>query len=90
VLIAEQNARMTLAVADRGYVLENGSIVAQGSGRELLESPQIEERYLGIGSASGVTADDGAAAGSAGAGASAAAALTDRLRAILAPAENSA
>ncbi|MEA2718696.1 MAG: branched-chain amino acid transport system ATP-binding protein [Candidatus Eremiobacteraeota bacterium] len=90
VLIAEQNARMTLAVADRGYVLENGSIVAQGSGRELLESPQIVERYLGIGSASGVTADDGAAAGSAGAGASAAAALTDRLRAILAPAENSA
>jgi branched-chain amino acid transport system ATP-binding protein len=74
VLIAEQNARMTLAVADRGYVLENGSIVAQGTGTELLHSPQIVERYLGIGGATpGAEAD------------AAAAALTERLRAILAP-----
>ncbi|HEV2641848.1 MAG TPA: ABC transporter ATP-binding protein, partial [Candidatus Elarobacter sp.] len=49
VLIAEQNARMALAIGDRGYVLENGCIVAQGTGRELLGSPEIVERYLGIG-----------------------------------------
>jgi branched-chain amino acid transport system ATP-binding protein len=72
VLIAEQNARMTLAVADRGYVLENGSIVAQGTGRELLESPEIVERYLGIGAAqAGASAESEARS------------LTDRLRAIL-------
>jgi branched-chain amino acid transport system ATP-binding protein len=75
VLIAEQNARMTLAVADRGYVLENGSIVAHGSGSELLHSPQIVERYLGIGTS---TADVNAEPATA--------ALTQRLRAILAPA----
>ena len=74
VLIAEQNARMTLAVADRGYVLENGSIVAQGSGGELLHSPQIVERYLGIGRS---TAEAGAELATD--------ALTQRLRAILAP-----
>ena len=49
VLIAEQNARMTLAIADRGYVLENGAVVAADTGRALLASPQIVERYLGIG-----------------------------------------
>lgn len=79
VLIAEQNARMTLAVADSGYVLENGSIVAQGSGRELLHSPQIVERYLGIGT------------NNAGSNADAATdALAQRLRAIFAPGEASA
>jgi branched-chain amino acid transport system ATP-binding protein len=76
VLIAEQNARMTLAVADRGYVLENGSIVAHGSGSELLHSPQIVERYLGIGTS---TADAAAEPATA--------ALTERLRAILSPAD---
>jgi len=79
VLIAEQNARMTLAVADRGYVLENGSIVAEGSGHDLLHSPQIVERYLGIGSTSTDANADAAAA-----------AMTDRLRAIFAPAGGAA
>ena len=72
VLIAEQNARMALALADRGYVLENGRIVAQGTGRELLGAPEIVERYLGIGE---VHADRGADARSA--------ALSARLAAIL-------
>ena len=49
VLIAEQNARQTLGLADRGYVLENGSIVASGSGAELLDDASIVERYLGVG-----------------------------------------
>jgi branched-chain amino acid transport system ATP-binding protein len=84
VLIAEQNARMTLAVADRGYVLENGSIVAQGTGRELLNSPQIVERYLGIGTTSGESTAGTSTAARADA---ATAAMTERLRAILTPAD---
>ena len=76
VLIAEQNARMTLAVADRGYVLENGRIVAEGTGAELLHSPQIVERYLGIGSAEVTASEDPA--------------LTARLRSILDPVETRA
>jgi branched-chain amino acid transport system ATP-binding protein len=71
VLIAEQNARMALAAADRGYVLENGRVVAEGSGRELLESPEIVARYLGVGVAP------------SSAGTSRATALTAELRAIL-------
>jgi branched-chain amino acid transport system ATP-binding protein len=51
VLIAEQNARATLAIADRGYVLENGRIVATASAAALLADPQIVERYLGVGDA---------------------------------------
>jgi branched-chain amino acid transport system ATP-binding protein len=51
VLIAEQNARMTLAIADRGYVLENGRIATTGTGAELLAAPEIVERYLGVGEA---------------------------------------
>jgi branched-chain amino acid transport system ATP-binding protein len=49
VLIAEQNARMTLAIANRAYVLENGRIAAEGTGEALLGSPDIVERYLGLG-----------------------------------------
>ena len=47
VLIVEQNARAALKVADRGYVLEVGKIVAEGSSEELLSSPTIQEAYLG-------------------------------------------
>ena len=49
ILLSEQNAQMTLAIADRAYVIETGSIALQGSGRELLGRPEIAERYLGIG-----------------------------------------
>lgn len=37
VLLIEQNAKMALSIADRGYVLETGKIVLQGSGQELLK-----------------------------------------------------
>jgi ABC-type branched-subunit amino acid transport system ATPase component len=47
VLLVEQNVRQALAIADRGYVLERGRIVAQGAGRELLGSPRVREAYLG-------------------------------------------
>jgi branched-chain amino acid transport system ATP-binding protein len=49
ILLAEQNAKLSLAIADRGYVIETGKIVREGSGAELLASSDIMERYLGVG-----------------------------------------
>ena len=51
ILLAEQNARQALAVADRGYVVENGAITLSGPARDLLASPEIAARYLGVGAA---------------------------------------
>ena len=56
VLLAEQNARAALGIADRGYVMENGRIVLEGSAAELLCSPEVTARYLG-GAATVVAAD---------------------------------
>jgi branched-chain amino acid transport system ATP-binding protein len=50
ILLAEQNARMSLAIADRGYVIETGKIALSGTGQELLHSDAVMERYLGVGS----------------------------------------
>lgn len=47
ILLIEQNAKMALGIADRGYVLETGKIVLEGSGSELLNSPDIQKAYLG-------------------------------------------
>ncbi len=47
ILLVEQNAAMALSVADRGYVLETGRIVLEGSAQELLENPQVRAAYLG-------------------------------------------
>ena len=47
ILLVEQNAQAALSVADRGYVLETGKIVASGTGAELLVSPAIKKAYLG-------------------------------------------
>jgi branched-chain amino acid transport system ATP-binding protein len=47
VLLVEQNAGMALAVADRAYVLETGSIALSGTGEELLKSDDIIKAYLG-------------------------------------------
>jgi branched-chain amino acid transport system ATP-binding protein len=49
ILLSEQNARLSLAIADRGYVIETGKIVREGTGAELLASSEIMERYLGVG-----------------------------------------
>lgn len=49
VLLSEQNARLSLAISDRGYVIENGHVVLTGSGRDLLQSREVADRYLGIG-----------------------------------------
>ena len=50
ILLVEQNAHAALQVADRGYVLETGEIVLQGSSEELSIHPQIQETYLGLAS----------------------------------------
>jgi branched-chain amino acid transport system ATP-binding protein len=47
ILLVEQNARMALKFAQRGYVLETGNIVVEGPSRELLEDPQVKKAYLG-------------------------------------------
>ncbi len=49
VLLAEQNARAALSIADRGAVIENGRLVMQGPAAALLHAPEIAERYLGVG-----------------------------------------
>jgi branched-chain amino acid transport system ATP-binding protein len=48
ILLVEQNARQALQVADRGYVMERGRIVLQGSGQELLSMPEVQRTYLGL------------------------------------------
>src|SRR5450756_2560849 len=47
-LVVEQNANVALAVADHGYVMENGRIVLYGTGPELRENEDIKEFYLGV------------------------------------------
>jgi branched-chain amino acid transport system ATP-binding protein len=47
VLLVEQNARQALEIADRGYVLETGSIMLEGSARELRTNAAVEKAYLG-------------------------------------------
>ena len=48
ILLVEQNIRDSLNIADRGYVLEEGKIIIEGAGRELLSNDHIKEVYLGI------------------------------------------
>jgi branched-chain amino acid transport system ATP-binding protein len=48
-LIVEQNARKALLLSNRAYVLQTGSITAQGNSQDLLHDPQIEAAYLGGG-----------------------------------------
>ncbi len=47
VLLVEQNARMALRLADRGYVLETGRIALEGTAQELMASPEVHATYLG-------------------------------------------
>jgi branched-chain amino acid transport system ATP-binding protein len=48
ILLVEQNVRNTLEVADRAYVLENGRIVLEGKGRDLLQDDMVKKAYLGL------------------------------------------
>jgi len=47
ILLVEQNARMALQFAQRGYVLENGNLVLEGPSGQLLENPDVKKAYLG-------------------------------------------
>ena len=47
ILLVEQNANMSLHIAQRGYVLETGRIVLSGTGKELMGNPRVKEAYLG-------------------------------------------
>ena len=47
VLLVEQNVKQSLALCDRGYVLENGRVVIKGNGAELLNNKDIKKAYLG-------------------------------------------
>ena len=48
ILLVEQNARQSLEVSDRAYILENGEISLEGRGRELLENDHVRKSYLGL------------------------------------------
>jgi len=44
----EQNAKTALNIADYAYVLENGRIVIEGTGKEVAQNPSVIEKYLGV------------------------------------------
>jgi branched-chain amino acid transport system ATP-binding protein len=47
IVVVEQNAHLALQVADRGYVLNTGEIVAEGPSAALLDDPEVKRAYLG-------------------------------------------
>ena len=47
ILLVEQNANLALHLAHRGYVMDTGTIVAEGTGEELLNNPEVKRAYLG-------------------------------------------
>ena len=47
ILLVEQNAKMALSIADRGYVLETGNIKLEGDSKELLRNENVKKAYLG-------------------------------------------
>lgn len=47
VILVEQNASIALRMADYAYVLENGEVVTEGTGLELMQNPRVREAYLG-------------------------------------------
>ena len=48
ILLVEQNVAASLHLAHKAFVLENGRIVLEGTGAELLEDPRVREAYLGL------------------------------------------
>ena len=48
ILLVEQNVVQSLAIAHRGYVLENGTIALTGRASELVDNPSLKRSYLGI------------------------------------------
>src|SRR5690606_1081610 len=64
VLLVEQNARKSLAIADRGYLLENGAIVGSGAAGTLANAPAVQRAYLGLAAPPSVAAGDGVSSNS--------------------------
>ena len=48
IVVSEQYARPVLPIVNYAYVLENGGLVAEGTGSELLENPDVKEAYFGL------------------------------------------
>ena len=48
VILVEQDVNESLGISDRGYVMEQGQVVLEGSGKELLQNPHVKKAYLGI------------------------------------------
>ena len=48
IILVEQNARIALKVADRGYVIENGRVALEGTAAELSANEHVKKAYLGI------------------------------------------
>jgi branched-chain amino acid transport system ATP-binding protein len=48
ILVSEQFARPLLPIIDRGYVIENGTLVLHGTGQELMENPEVKAAYFGV------------------------------------------
>ena len=48
ILLAEQYARPVLPFIDRAYVIENGNLVVSGTGKELLDNPEVKSAYFGV------------------------------------------
>ncbi len=48
ILVTEQYARPIFPVIDRGYVMENGTLIVSGTGRELMDNPEVKSAYFGI------------------------------------------
>ena len=47
-LLVEQNAETALAIADHAYILENGSVVSEGTAASMLQSDDVRKAYLGL------------------------------------------
>lgn len=58
VILAEQNVKKALEIADYGYVIENGRIVLDASAERLLNNPDVQNYYLGIGEAGRISYQD--------------------------------
>ena len=48
ILLVEQDIFVSLSIANKGYVLENGQIVLEGQGKELLDNAHVKQAYIGI------------------------------------------
>ncbi|GGE43104.1 ABC transporter ATP-binding protein [Actibacterium pelagium] len=65
ILLVEQNAKQSLAIADRGYLLENAHIVHEDSAQKLASDPAVQKAYLGAGGTASGAAKKGSAEKSA-------------------------